>query len=661
MSVSDLRARLKKATAVSDTPRYPVIPLRTCVDILLKIQPKLETKFWFTIDGKEIVTEKILEKEIISFLREKTCNLYRARISEIARELNMDEAVVEERCVNHSEIELVFSDAVLKAEFWRAQLVVAKNLLDKSGTLSLAQLADKLSLPLNLVTMNLVPHLSISSDGTRLVGEHFSQIISARVTGVVNGLKEPTTVKWISEFVGGDTETVREVLETLRETHAFGDIGNDDIFHPKGWVRNEADEADKSLSKYGWCTNPGLKALILEHGKKLVESRWKSGKHVQLSSILVTVDDQLAEKIIREWNAVVDSVGWCDMKTVLVQHTTFPPLTQSEYASICDLILTGKCGKFSRTSKTIIFDEERILSTMEEKLAETIRSVSERIPSTIGSKSPIDLDEKMETNIHPKCEKILRLEFGITDDQTELKTEIMNSCRIRIRDLLKKEMAKVSETRARPAVTNKLSVVAEEHIIERFFEIAEAIEGIEKLSSKHLVAPAFHQNLVSPFVSSIFTFCQERFNLTTEETDHSKIIKSVPSILEPVKEALKFFNTQPLDLSSYLPNCRNHLREIGIVVSDKLLKQKSKRNIRKIRSELLVALDTSAQLNDIGQFFLFEVTGCRFSWLSGDFSAEDWLNIFPPINDPQLADLIPQFGSPEIITVLKSRHAESSP
>ena len=661
MSVADLRARLKKVTAVSDTPRHPVLPLRTCVDILLKIQPKLETKFWFTIDGKEIVTEKILEKEIISFLRENTCNSYRARISEIARELKMDETVVEERCVTHSAIELVFSDAVLKAEFWCAQVVVAKDLIEKSGTLSLAQLADKLSLPLNLVTLNLVPLLSVSSDGTRLVGEHFSQIIAARVTGVVNGLREPRTIRWISELVGGDTETVRSVLETLRETPAFGDLGNDEIFHPKGWIRNEADEADKSLTKYGWCTNPGLKALILEHGKTFVESRWKSGKYVQLSSILVTLEDQLTETIIRECSDVVDSVGWCDMKTVLVQHTTFPPQTQSEYASICDLILSEKSRKFSRIAKTIIFDEQRILNTIEEKLAETIRSVSERIPATIGSKSPIDLDERIETNIFPKCEKILKLEFGITDDHTELKTEIINSCRIRIRDLLKKEMAKVSETRARPAVTSKLSVVAEENIVERFFEIMEAIEGMEKLTSQHLVLPFFHQHLVAPFVSSIFTFCQERFNLTTEETDHTKIIKSVPSILEPVKEALKFFNTQLLDLSSYPADCRNHLREIGIVISEKLLKQKSKRNIRKIRSELLVALDTSARLNDIGQFILFEVTGCRFSWLSGDLSADDWLNIFPPLDDPQLAALIPKVGSPEIITALKSLHAESSP
>jgi len=279
MSVADLRARLKKATG-PDRSNHPMIPLRTCIDILMKVQPEISTKFWFTLDGKEIVTEQILDKEIISILRES--NQFRARVSEIARELNIDQSVIESRCVGNEAIELILSDAVLRENFWYSQIENAKMFVEKSGTVSIAQLTEKLSLPLDLVLSKIVPHLKLSTDGNRLISLKYSQIIAARVIGVMNGLTEPRTIKWIADFVDADSDTVRSCVENLRQNQSFGDLGKDDIFIPKIWIRNQADQADRSLGKYHWCTNAGLKALVLEHGKSFVGSRWRrSGKNFQ--------------------------------------------------------------------------------------------------------------------------------------------------------------------------------------------------------------------------------------------------------------------------------------------------------------------------------------------------------------------------------------------
>ena len=101
MSVADLRARLKRATNAEPAPQAH-FPLRTCIDILLKLQPHLTTQFWFTLDGKEVVTESVLESEIISILEREN---FRIRIDEIAKELNMDKSVIVGQCTKIDSID----------------------------------------------------------------------------------------------------------------------------------------------------------------------------------------------------------------------------------------------------------------------------------------------------------------------------------------------------------------------------------------------------------------------------------------------------------------------------------------------------------------------------------------------------------------------------
>ena len=131
-----------------------------------------------------------------------------------------------------------------------------------------------------------------------------------------------------------------------------------------------------------------------------------------------------------------------------------------------------------------------------------------------------------------------------------------------------------------------------------------------------------------------------------------------------MKEALKFFDSSCSDSQAFIAECRNHLREIGIVVSDKIFKQRSKRNGRKIRSELLGNIDVNS-IQTIGQLILFEITGCRFKWFIGPSLREEWKEIFPPCNDPEVSELITKFCSDvpllSVVELLASRSDESSP
>jgi len=393
-------------------------------------------------------------------------------------------------------------------------------------------------------------------------------------------------------------------------------------------------------------------------------------KIFNFSEIFISLDDKIIDVVSNQCMSCVRATGWCDFKSVLAQHTTFPQLSKSEYGSLCDVLLENVSANLSRVDRTFIYDEERVLSVVIGKLEDLVRSIAEKSPPYIGSKSPVDLDEKIESQIFPKCERLLKNDFGITDDQFELKREILNSCRIRIRDLLKCEIARVTEARSRPSVSRKLSEISEEYIVDQFFQIVEAIEGIAQIPNASFIVLKFQQNLIEPFTASIFAFCQTRYNLPPNETDRKIIIKSVPTVLESVKEALKFFDLAPIDFTTYTTRSRDHLREIGIVISEKLYKQKSKRNVRKLRSELLAELESSDSATNfvdlVGQFILFELTGCRFKWLTGDpFTRGQWSEIFPSSNDDQLCDLIAKFNAEEnmstIVQCLKERTQESSP
>lgn len=651
MSVSDLRARLKRATNVE--PTVPMLPLRTCLDILLKLKPHLSTQFWFTLDGKEIVTESVLRSEIIAFLTREN---FRARIDEIAKELNIDVSVIASECAKIDSINIVLADAILTSPFWESQVEVAKKETEKNGILSISQMAEKLNLPIDLVRANIVPHLRIDTQG-HFVSPFYSSIITARVTGVINGLSEPRTIDWIADFVSSDVDTVREILMKLTNSVSFGELGKDGIYCPKIWIQAEAAEADRSLTMGKWCTVSGLKALTILHGREFVDSKWKSEKNIHLSTVIIQLHQTTITDILNICHTDINTRGWCDMQQVFISiFPNVPTLSHSEYGSVCDLIFEKSLENFSRLSKTIFVDEETVLSTIMEKLADNVTSMA----TSTGEKSPVDLDDQIDNRLIGKCEKILKSHFGFSDP--DVINELIVSIRIRLREKLKNEIAHQFETRMRPNISLKLSSDSEEFITELFFEFINAVEGMSMFGSPEILIPQFNTNVIDPLVKSVFAFALSRFNLPSHETDRLKIIKSVPSVLEPVKDALKFFDR--LSVHSDVEQARNHLRAIGIVISEKLVKQRTKRNKRKIRSEFLSL--SNPNLGCVAEMIVFEITNCRFSWVS-NLAKSEWVHLMSTcsVSDPQLIQVVNMFTTSdslnEVVQLLTGIFCDTSP
>ena len=214
-----------------------------------------------------------------------------------------------------------------------------------------------------------------------------------------------------------------------------------------------------------------------------------------------------------------------------------------------------------------------------------------------------------------------------------MRDELTISSKIRIREILKKEFVRIESIRKRPQISDKLANLTEDQIIDQFFILVESLEGLAKLASPEQFIPQMREKVWTPFVDQLFSFAQCQFNLPPINEDRRKLIKSVPTGLEQVRDALKFLDSLVSISLDQLEEIKTHLRSIGIIISEKMYKQKMRRNLRKIRSDLLNGLETILKddFDSIGRFILFELLGCRFDWLS-NLSRPQWYELFSSIS-----------------------------
>ena len=608
-SVADLRERLKRR-AKKDT-----ISFKTTVDILVKLNK--DTNFVgfpliFTTDGQEILTPKILEKEIIAFLK----NDGRARISEIARALAVPEETVQDTAKRISSITLFLQDAILEDWFVDKSLEL-KGMLESAGELTFVRIAETFNLSLDLLSTKILTGLNVrffaDKTETSLIGRKHLDILSARMRGLVHALNSPKEIEWIAARIGCvQLGSAKNILKKIIRDSGIS-IGvftnNESTFVPAEFTKRQGELALDSWTKRGWCELTMLRAKI--GGSKSELSKWLESQNLdESSSCLVTADFALRidKQVCEDLCVPIKETVWVDIRRILASKLGFTfILTAQDYEKI-SISLKRNIAELANwtVQGAAFFDLATIVGEIMDSLSKRVIKSASRLVN-----KPDDLlaMEMEESKLMEKVEELLVDQFGIAKDIFPAYLEILFELSITVRAALKTEIHKLLSLRERPHVTYTMDNLGdlEQSIAERYIEIIDNFDALRFFNFNSTLVELFRASgLMEGFVRSVFShsslrLCQSEPASVETNSDREKILNSLPNfpLVEDTKEALifmeKLLGPEPVPNAAGLEdNLRSRLDTLSILVGAEM---KKRQTVRKYISGLISELDKTQDVS----------------------------------------------------------------
>jgi predicted DNA-binding transcriptional regulator len=599
-SIQELRERLKNKRR-----ERPVLPYRTCVEILVKMDkagmfgtPGLI----FSVDGQEILTPAILDQEIIATLTEEFDG--RCRVSELARTLKISEDTIFSRLKSMRSISLFLNDVIMDSWFIN-QVPVVQRLVNRAGEIKISQIAEKMLISAELFEARILsiipPEIVSKSPRGTLISPRFLEIINVRVRGLLNGLDVPRHIDWIASSVHCPKESIEQIVSPSE----VGKLGKDGIFIPNVWIKKQITQAYELWDKLHWIP---LAALRLEIGNAKSDlATWLNlnglmdGENSLILSLCVLriTDNELS--MVRE------------------------ALVKNEWINI-DNLVSGKMG-FQLSGE----DGNKILKFFRNKIIE-MREWILISDCVVSHKLIARLSWKRN------WETLVENEFSGSEISDE------------IHALVEVEVRKRELVESLP-VPERLEGI----LIEQFSEIGQASQAVKAFENSEILLTAMRENLLTLFLQNVFRFAAVRFcgmNVKLgDPVDLEKVVKSLPTVAGQkseyesiLKDLLENFEKKSvLDLEEWL---KQILGELGIVIP-----KKRSRFVNEYKAKFECAV-TCEEIIEFGvKIFLSKTCGSSVEFL-GTTIREDIVKLAVP------ADLVPLFLELQSPTLLIKRMFE---
>ena len=602
-SIADLRARLKKASAQPSKLR---ITNRTAIDLILKLNREghIVPPLIFTSDGQEVLSQKILQREILEYLETDG----RARISEIARALSVSPDLVESRGKGIGSLTM-YLDEVIANEWFMRKSEEVHRWLDREGQLQVTAIGERLSLSLDLVRSRILDRF-VLCDSDTITSPNFVKILQARTRGYIHASSTPRELKLIATEVGGDVKSVSEIIQGILARDPIGTFGNDGVYVPNSWAKSRGDQALASWRDSDWCEVDALRLAVGQTGMAV----WKSqeglieGRNCLTcaSKYIIRLNGKLKQTIL----AAKMSSFVISMMDILTQLAMPRDLSQRDLERLAALA-AGETGW--NISGLTIYSPDLL-----DKVFDAL-NISESVTD-----SP-ELDNAT-SSLCTAAEIILEADFHVSD--SVLRTDIMTLFEGRIRTAVREEIQKREQIRLKPSVKHELDSLSslEDHILDSVWNIAEAQEAIERCGvASDSLGEELRDRLVIPLLNDVFKYTAVRLcgfelnhNVATE-SDRTYILRAVPNSIsaDDVRNALRILESMlcsPADVS--VDRLREELSQLSLVVPKSLPRKKSV-NKRK-HLELLKQFISTAS-NDLGfitsalSLAIFAASGKRIS------------------------------------------------
>jgi hypothetical protein len=553
-SIAELRAKLKK----SQNKQRDGISSKTAMEILLKLirDGKLSEQVIFTMDGQELLTQKVLMKEIEETLVSVGG---RARISELSRSLNVAEETI------LATVKLLgltmYLNEVITSEWFTETTAAIGKWLDHVGELKFTQISDRYHVSLELVKTRLVANFPLREDD-RILSEKFKQLILARTRGTINALTVPRDIKTIASQIGGDVETVKECVSRILETaHPSGTLGNDGMYVPFVWMQTQGESALMSWKISGWCEVGMLKYAVDKSNipnwlreQSLEETRdflILNGKHMVRISML---RDRL--------NAMNDL--WVDIDQV--SKSVFPGLGSISKHLGCEFFSGW------HLSGQVAYRRDAVINKL---IAKVSLKESSKIEQKLGS--------VVESELRIFRESEYRQAFD----------DIVQDCLARIRPMIEEIRDKNEMKKLKPSISTNLESLTEieETIKSLFWEINDNINTADKILCRSIIEPEIKRNILNDLVELAFRYTHVRVCGGGKYVDRSMVLRSIPNspVADDQKKALKFL----LEITDFISvdDLRDALSELAIVVPKQAPKRRGAArppSLEELRRELQV-------------------------------------------------------------------------
>lgn len=427
-SLAELRNRLKSAAS----KKSDLIPYRTCIDIVIKMQRDglFGEDVIFTTDGLDLLTVSVLDAEIADTVN---ANGGRMRMSALSRDLALAEDTVTNRCKAIPGLVVYLNDVIAASWFADAAEEIRTSLQHK-GELKLTQIAERLLISLELVSSRIVPLLRDVEPTKNGVFSHvYLSIIKARIRGLVRALSAPKPVEWIADQVAcPNLATASTILIDLPE---FGAI-KEGVFTPLSWTEKEVETALSSWREKSWCSLSSLR-LKIGSGKPQL-TQWLESQGLQESnnclvtvSSVVRLDNDLVLPVVKGATAVR---LWIDVKTVLQDRLNSPD--DVDYSAIAKMIRNlipnlarwtlGGSAIFSDRFVPFLIDDALPASNLREMVIENLSELYGITAKSFGAYKQLiaqlderiaEIEEKRRPKTHDELEnQIVKLYWSIVTD-----------------------------------------------------------------------------------------------------------------------------------------------------------------------------------------------------------------------------------------------------
>ena len=663
-TINELRQRLKKRTAKE------TIPFKTSMDILIKLNKENFFGFplIFTTDGQELLTPPILEKEILFFLKGEGAN--RARISEIARALSVSEDTVMEHVKRIPSLTIFLNDAITE-EWFVEKSRELKGMLDSAGELTFVTLAQKFNLSLDLLSTKILSGTNVrffaDKTETSLIGQRHSEIVFARIRGIVHALTVPRDIEWISENAGcSQISTAKNILkQIIRESGiSVGAFANETIFIPSAFTKRQGQVALESWTKRGWCDLGMLRSKI--GGSKAELSKWLASQQLdescsvfQTSEFIFRIDKAFSESLLRFIRNVEGTV-WVDLKQFLASRSGFmEQLPANEYERF-GVVILRKTSEISHwgVCSNALFDVSTIKREISHSVSKRVSDAASRLVN-----KPSEYIDKEELKLMEKIEALLVDMYGLSREVFPAFPELMAEFSTSIRLSLKDQLDQLSGNRDRPHVKYTLESLSEleQCIAEQYCDFADNFAALKHFRFNTLLTENFKERIIRKFVNSVFIFtalrlCQAAPSFPVElEADRKAILNSLPNfpLIAECKETLQNIESLLTDNPSrrdYGVAVKEKLEDLAILVASEL---KKRVNGRKYLSGLLVDLEKAEEESSARKIatyiVLSKISGAKVSSILPEFSKSSYAllltdlkvpgNISTPIVAGQLSEL----------------------
>lgn len=233
-----------------------MISTRNVIEIVAYLKQAIPTLL-FTLDGKEYITEKQLEKEI---REEVEYSGGRIKRSDLETLLNMDISHIERLTDKMKEYDII-SGEILTSEYLESVYQEINETLQESGLVEVSSLSERYGLPTEFL-IKLINKKGMKMSQNTLYTPLYIEREKSKMKGYLSSIVHPTLIGEIrKEFLLFD-----EILKDLLKEKKINGVISKEFFVPKVYESSVLDYIQSNLTASGYIEYSRIEKLLYGYG-----------------------------------------------------------------------------------------------------------------------------------------------------------------------------------------------------------------------------------------------------------------------------------------------------------------------------------------------------------------------------------------------------------